>query len=850
MSLGASIPSEHTEQSPPAAETTTASAASRCDQGLSTAEAEARLKVDGPNELPSQERRSTLAVAFAIVREPMMLLLLGAGLVYLALGDPTEATVLLLFATVSVVITVVQEIRTEKVLAALSDLSSPRALVIRDGGRKRIPGREVVRGDVIVLEEGSRIAADGVLADSHALQVDESLLTGESVAVPKHHPADKVYSGTLAIRGKGLAVVTATGRASRIGQIGSTLAGVKREPPRLQAETRRLTRVFGTGAVALCVGAVALYGLVRGDWLHAILSGIALAMSMLPEEFPVVLTVFTAMGAWRISRARVLTRNAAAIETLGAATVLCSDKTGTLTENRMSIVSLHLDDGQAWQPAVTSAPPSDALRQLALVGRLASDKEPYDPMELAFHRLAARLEPEAPAAKLERAYPLMPELMAMTQVWQQEGAERIAAAKGAPEAIAELCRLDEMARWRVMADADAMAHQGLRVLAVASAILPDGDLPASQRDLPLVFIGLIGLADPLRDGVAAAVTEARNAGIRVVMITGDYPVTAAAIAGQAGIDGSQILTGDELLRMDAPTLAARVRTTSVFARITPEQKLRLVDSLKANGDVVAMTGDGVNDAPSLKAAHIGIAMGGRGTDVAREASVLVLLDDDFGAIVKAIRLGRRIHDNLRKAMCFIIAVHVPIAGLAMLPLLFGFPLILGPIHIALLELVIDPICTLVFENEPDEADIMNRPPAAPKAPLIPWPLLAWGVGQGLTVFAVVAIPVLMVQSEGPAYVRGLTFASLILVLFVLTLINRSFSSSVLTAFARKNTVLMAVAAIMATAAGTIVLWPRARQSLDLAPFNLNMIAISIGSALVCLFTLEVLKRFWRTPLST
>ena len=850
MGHGPSTQAEHTAPPPSMTAASTVSDATRRDRGLSTAEAEARLKVDGPNELPSQESRSTLAIAFAILREPMMLLLLGAGLVYLAMGDPTEAIVLLLFATVSVIITVVQEARTEKVLAALSDLSSPRALVIRDGARKRIPGREVVKGDVMVLEEGGRIAADGVLVDSQALQVDESLLTGESVAVPKHHPADAVYSGTLVIRGKGLAAVTATGRASRIGQIGVTLAGVKREPPRLQAETRRLTRLFGVGAVALCLGAVVLYGLVRGDWLHAILSGIALAMSMLPEEFPVVLTIFTAMGAWRISRARVLTRNAAAIETLGAATVLCSDKTGTLTENRMSVVSLHLGDGQVWQPAVTPAPPSDSLRQLALVGRLASDIEPYDPMELAFHRLAARLEPVAPPAKLARAYPLTPELMAMTQVWHREGAELFAAAKGAPEAVADLCRLDEMARWRIMADADAMARQGLRVLAVASAKVGDGDLPASQRDLPLVFIGLIGLADPLRDGVAAAVTEARNAGIRIVMITGDYPVTAAAIAGQAGIDGSQILTGDELTRMDAPTLAARVRSTSVFARITPEQKLRLVDSLKANGEVVAMTGDGVNDAPSLKAAHIGIAMGGRGTDVAREASVLVLLDDDFGAIVKAIRLGRRIHDNLRKAMCFIIAVHVPIAGIAMLPLLFGFPLILGPIHIALLELVIDPICTLVFENEPDEADIMDRPPAAPTAPLIPWPLLAWGVGQGLTVFAVLAVPVLVAQSAGPGYVRGLTFASLILVLFMLTLINRSFSSSVLTAFTRQNTVLLVVAAVLAGAAGTLVLWPWARRALELAPFDLNMIAFSIASALVCLFTLEALKRFWRTPLST
>ncbi|EGF90029.1 cation-transporting ATPase pacL [Asticcacaulis biprosthecium C19] len=813
----------------------------------------ARLATHGFNELPSKEKRAFLSIVLTVAREPMMMLLLAAGLLYLLLGDTGEALILLIFAGLSMAITVTQEFRTEHVLAALRDLTSPRALVIRGGVRKIIAGREVVPGDLIVVEEGSRIPADADLFESHDLKVDESLLTGESVPVYKTVGTPDIYSGTLVVRGTGLAIVTATGISSRIGRIGSTLNTLTEEPPRLLAETRRLVRLFATGAGAICLTMVILYGFLRNDWLQGILAGIALAMAMLPEEFPVVLTVFIAMGAWRISRARVLTRRAATIETLGTATVLCTDKTGTLTENRMAVARMQVPSGEGWTAAGAGTPPSQEMSRLALMGLMASDREPYDPMELAFHTLGHSLGAVTDDNTVEdwqllRAYGLRPDLLAMTQVWQTTNGSLVAATKGAPEAVAELCRLDAATRRHLLNQADEMAAEGLRVLAVASATLESGDLPPSHRDLPLVFMGLVGLADPLRAGVAEAVAEAGRAGIRVIMITGDYPVTARAIAQQAGLNGNAVMTGDVLRAMDDEALAACVRATNIFARIAPEQKLRIVEALKRQGEVVAMTGDGVNDAPSLKTAHIGIAMGGRGTDVAREASSLVLLDDDFGSIVTAIRLGRRIHDNLRKAMCFIVAVHVPIAGLALLPLIFGLPILLGPVHIALLEMVIDPICSLVFENEPEEKDIMQRPPAATDAPLLSLPLLLWSVFQGAILFVLVASPVLILKDAGETVMRGTAFLTLVLAVVSLTLINRSFSASILTALRRPNPMLAAVVVAVTAGLSLAFLWPWARNALNFGKLGLSHLAIAAVLAGVALVALEATKVILRRAL--
>lgn len=825
-------------------------------QGLSSTEAAARLAAEGPNLLPRPESRTLFRIVSEILREPMFALLLGAGAVYLLLGDLKEAIILFLFACTSVGIAVVQEARTERVLESLRDLTSPRALVVRDGVETRIAGADVVRGDMIILAEGDRVPADAVLSVGHDLLADESLLTGEAVPVRKTEIPEAtaearpggddmpyVFSGSLIVRGRACAVVTATGLRSEIGKIGLAISGIESEPPRLQAETGRLVRRFAMVSLSLSALAVLLYGLLRGGWLDAVLSGIALGMSMLPEEFPLVVTVFMVMGAWRLSRARVLTRRVSAIETLGAATVLCTDKTGTLTQNRMTIVELRVGD-QIWRRDEDRALAGE-FANLIRFGILASARQPFDPMEKAFYALGTEADPQADphaAVTLRREYGLRPDLLAVTNVWDG-GSHLLAASKGAPEAIADLCGLDVQERKEVAHTVDALARQGMRVLGVAKAELSaDAAQTETPRGLPFQFLGLVGLADPLRPNVPAAVGECRSAGIRVVMITGDYPQTARAIAEQAGFETAEIVTGAQIEGMSDVELAQRARTATIFARTMPEQKLRIVQALKANGDVVAMTGDGVNDAPSLKAAHIGIAMGGRGTDVAREASSLVLLDDDFGSIVQAIRLGRRIYDNLHKAMAYILAIHVPIAGLALIPLILGLPLIFWPLHIAFLELVIDPMCSIVFEAERPASDVMRRPPRDPEEPLFTFGYIAWSLGQGTIVLAFVAGLYVFALWRGlpEEDARALTFAALVLSNLTLVLLNRSRGEPFWAGLRRRNAALWWVSASTAAVLAAILAIEPARRLFHFGPLHTDDLAAALFSGALVLILLTLL----------
>lgn len=832
-------------------------------QGLSAGEAAERLLREGPNELPRSGRRKFWGILRDILSEPMFGMLLGAGIIYLLLGDRLEALLLLAFASLSIAIAVVQEARSERVLDALRDLTSPRALVIRDGERRRIAGREVVRGDLVLLSEGDRVPADALVIEARELQTDESLLTGESVPVRKRaaeatavldmHPGGDdlphVFSGTLVVRGQGMAEVKATGPQSEIGRIGKALEDIETAPANLSRQTARLVRFAAAGGLVCCLLVVLLYGLLRDSWLNALLAGIALGMSMLPEEFPLVLTVFMVMGAWRMSQARVLTRRASAIETLGEATVLCTDKTGTLTENRMSVAALQADGEMV--PVADGRPPPPAFRRLVRTAALASAPDAYDPMDRAFQALASTDTDDRTGWTLERTYGLQPDLLAVTQVWRSsaDGTVQVAA-KGAPEAIAQLCRLDPAARDDLARKADQLAEAGMRVLAVAEATA-DGILPDSPRGFTFRLLGLAGLADPLRQSVPAAIAECQAAGIRVVMITGDYAVTARAIARQAGLDDGAVVAGPAIARMDENELRETVRRVDIFARIVPAQKLRIVQAMKSGGQVVAMTGDGVNDAPSLKAADIGIAMGGRGTDVAREAASLVLLDDDFGSIVRTIRLGRRIYDNLRKAMAYIIAVHVPIAGLALLPLVTGMPLIFGPLHIAFLEMVIDPVCSMVFEAEKEEANIMSRPPRAVDTPLFSAALVAWSLLQGAVAFLMLAgLYMLALRSGMPDDdVRALTFASLVLVDLGLVLVNRSFGAALRDLVGQRNRALIWVTAVTVAMLSLILALPLGRALFHFGPLHWNdllLVAAVVASVVV---VLEGLKRFWLTRLA-
>ena len=688
-------------------------------RGLDADCARKRLHEEGPNELGLSQRRTLTDILLEVVREPMFLLLLGAGAIYFAMGDGHEALILLTFVFMIMGMTAFQERRTDNALAALRDMSSPRALVIRSGEARRIAGRDVVREDVLVLAEGDRIPADGTLIDAHELATNESMLTGESESVMKKL-GDKVYAGTLVVAGQGVVQVTATALHTEMGRIGKSLESIAITPSPLREEMGRLTRRLASFGIALSCGLVLLFWLLRGGWLDALLAGIALAMSLLPQEFAVIMIIFMAMAARRLAAQQVLTRRLNSIETLGETSVLCVDKTGTLTENRMRVAALCADNraidvSQPWSGSL-SAPLPDTHLELLEYAILASEIAPHDPMEQAFHRMAGahlsdtnRLHPDW---RLAREYELSPQLLAMTHLWQSGfGLHDIVAAKGAPETVAELCALSEILRDEIATQAAAMADQGLRVLGVAKAVHICGHpWPEDQQAFDFQWLGLIALADPLREEVPNAVEQCLRAGIRVVMITGDHPRTAQAIARQAGIQSTGIITGSEIIHMSQDELAERAATINIFARIRPAQKLALVEALKAQGHVVAMTGDGVNDAPALKAAHIGIAMGQRGTDVAREAASLVLLKDDFDSIVQAIRMGRRTFANMRQAMIYTLAVHIPIAGLALLPVLFGLPLILAPLHIAFLELVIDPACSIVFEAEEADVNLMNRPP--------------------------------------------------------------------------------------------------------------------------------------------
>lgn len=781
--------------------------------GLSDAEVAIRLAADGYNELAAAGRRSMLSTALGIIREPMFLLLVSCGVVYLVLGNGQEALMLLAFVVFVMALTFYQERKTENALESLRELSSPRALVVREGSERRIAGREVVRGDILIVNEGDRIPADAEILASLNLLIDESLLTGESLPVrksdrtmddtaarPGGDDLPYIYSGTMVVQGQAIARVTETGARTELGKIGKVLQTVGQEETLLQKETGAWVRKLSLVGLALCILVIVFYSLTHGDWLNGVLAGITLAMAILPEELPVVLVIFLAMGAWRISKKQVLTRRMPTIETLGAATVLCVDKTGTLTMNRMSVKKLFSERGFVTvDPACPQVLP-DESRALVEFGILASQLDPFDPMEKAIRALATdHVENHALLHHdwdFLQEYPLSKELLSLSRVWKSPQSDQyIIAAKGAPEAIFDLCHFDDRRIASMSNHIDVMASEGLRVLGVARASFAASDLPARQHDFVFEFLGLIGLSDPVRPSVPAALDECYRAGIRIVMVTGDYAGTACNIARQIGLkEPESVISGAELQHMSDAKLREQVKGVNIFARVVPEQKLRLVNALKANGEIVAMTGDGVNDAPALKAANIGIAMGGRGTDVARESADLVLLDDDFASIVQAVRLGRRIFDNIRKAIAYILAIHVPIAGMSLIPVLFHWPMVLLPAHIAFLQLIIDPACSIVFEAESEEKEVMNRSPRSAKLALFNRKTLLISLMQGVIVLAAVlgvfGFSLSLGMSEQK--VRALSFTTLIVANLGLILTNRSWSRTFIATLHLPNKALIPV----------------------------------------------------------
>jgi Ca2+-transporting ATPase len=834
--------------------------------GLSEVEAEKRLKSEGYNELPSTRRRSTLAIAFDVVREPMFLLLVACGIIYLALGDLEEALMLLGFVFVVMGITLYQERKTERALEALRDLSSPRALVIRDGVERRIAGREVVRGDILVVKEGDRVPADAVLLTCLNLSIDESLLTGESVPVRKTASSGKeqicrpggddlpfIYSSTLVVQGQGIARVHAVAMNTEIGKIGRALQVVEEEQTLLQKETGRLVRKLAVMGLLLCVLVVVIYGLTRGNWLHGFLAGIALAMATLPEEFPVVLTIFLALGAWRISQKQVLTRRVPAVETLGSATVLCVDKTGTITLNRMSVSKLFARGRFYDIRAGDQSFLPETFHELIEFSILASQIDPFDPMEKAIKQLGERYLAETEHLhwdwNLVHEYPLSRQMLSLSRIWKSpDGSDYIIASKGSPEAIADLCHFNDRQTEELSRHISIMADEGLRIIGVAKARFENPDLPGKQHDFQFEFLGLIGLSDPVRPAVPDAIRECYNAGIRVVMITGDYPGTAMNIARQIGLTpADKVITGLELDNISDEELQRHLKEVNIFARVVPEQKLRLVNALKANGEIVAMTGDGVNDAPALKSANIGIAMGGRGTDVARESAALVLLDDDFSSIVQAVKLGRRIFDNINKAIAYVFSIHVPIAGISLIPVLFKWPLVLLPVHIVFLELIIDPACSIVFESVPEEADVMKRPPRNPKAPLFGKWMLTISLMQGAIVLFIILVVfcLSLYRGHGEQEARALTFTTLTIANLCLILTNLSWSRTILHNLRSPNKALWFVIIGTLIFLGMVLYVPFLRRMFRFDILHSIDLWICFGAGVIGILWFEGLKLFNR-----
>jgi Ca2+-transporting ATPase len=749
-------------------------------KGLTTEEVAQRLQKFGYNELNISSSRNILQLAYEVVKEPMFLLLLGCGTLYFFLSEWAEGIILLSWVFVIIFITFYQNRKTEKALESLKKLSSPRALVIRNEIEERIPGREIVPDDLVLIHEGDRIPADGYLIESSHLSIDESILTGESLPVSKLLSSipTMVYSGTLAVQGRALIKVSHTGLNTSFGKIGKSLQTIEIEQTKLQKEIKSLIKklFYIGGGISLLV--IFAFYLTRGNMVQALLNGLATAMAMLPEEFPVVLSVFLAIGAWRLSGKNLLTRKSSAIETLGSATVLCSDKTGTITQNKMEVVSIYTNSILITKEQFTDH--KKDIEPILKIAFYASHKQTIDPMEKAIKDCEwAHQEINQSPLEITKEYAFSNDLTAMTHVVSSNEEQFLVCCKGAPETIFNLCKLPENMVNDLLKIVHQLAQKGQRVLGVAHARWDkENVLPDEQIGFNFSLIGLIGFEDPIRPEVPKAIEECMQAGIKVIIITGDFPTTARSIAEQAGLVVQEpILTGSDLLILEESELQEKIKTCNLFARIVPEQKLRIIKALKANGEVVAMTGDGINDAPALKAADIGISMGAKGTDVAREASSMVLLDDNFSSIVAAIRAGRKIMDNLQKAMTYILAIHTPIIGLTLIPAFVPFfPILLMPLHIVMMELIIDPVCSIAFESEKEELNIMNRLPRNPNESFFGIKKILKSTWTGiLLLIAVIAVYISSIYAGHSAgETRALTFSTMIfgnLFLIISTLSN-------------------------------------------------------------------------------
>ncbi len=823
--------------------------------GLSSLEIPALRKKYGLNEIASKKERNFLERLIGVVMEPMIFLLIFIGIIYQFIGDTSEALLLSASVILIIIITIYQEGKTESAISALKTMASPRTNVIRDGQIRKVDGKDLVPGDIIIVNEGDRIPADIEIKNTEHLMMDESLLTGESIPILKHN-SDSVYCGSLVTAGQAICEVKLTGNLTRIGKIGKTISEEKIEKSLLEKDVQILVRWIFIFAVIVCVALVLYLGFTTGKWTLGLLSGLTLAIGILPEELPLVLTIFFAFGAYRLSKKNVLTRKTSIIETLGAATVLCTDKTGTITQNKMKIqcfVDTNLRVNKLEDFNFESQP---KIFPFLLFGMLASKRHAFDPMDKAFFDLWQKFKNsqiyDLESYQLILEFPIAGNFLAFTQVWKS-GSEYIVATKGAPETIIKLCNLDKNSEEKILNKTSEMAKLGYRMLAVAKSSERLSTIPDSPREPSFEFLGLVGLEDPIREEVPEAIRNAYLAGIRVIMITGDYPETAKSIARQIGLEKSEFaITGETLAKLKEEEYKQAVLQNNIFSRVSPEEKWRLVGVLKDMGEVVAMTGDGVNDAPALKRAHIGVAMGGRGTDVAREASSLVLLDDSFSSLIRAVEEGRHIYSNLRKALGYIIAVHIPIIGATFFPILFNLPnVILSAVHIVFLEMIIDPTCTLVFEKEPIEEGTMKTKPRNMNQSLLDLSLFTTSIIQGLfSLFAVIASYVFIVyydksSSQDSYLANTAAFVTLIFSNLLLILVNRNKSKLIIESIRVRNDALpyVAIGTLLILFAALYI--PALQSLFHFSPLSGSQVFVCFLISIISIVWFEIGKLFIR-----
>lgn len=749
--------------------------------GLTEAAAKEKLFIQGENLIPSEAPKSFLRQVALILSEPMLILLIAAGTINLLLAETLDALMLMMTVFIVLGISIYQSRRAEHALQALKELSAPTVKVIRDGLEKRISSHQVVVGDLMLLSEGDRVCADARVVQQTALSCDESTLTGESFPIAKF-PGDSVLSGTLVTSGHAQVIVTATGINSQLGKIGRSLQEISIEKSRLQRDVDQIVRVVGVLGIFTVLSVVLIYGSTRNNWLEGGLAGIAAAMALIPEEFPVILTLFMAIGAWRMSKARVIARQPSAIESLGSISVLCVDKTGTITENRMAVKEVIVNK-EILLVDQSSANPT--VQELLNTAALACPLHSYDPMDIAFKSLKNDSQERDSLAE----FPVTNERLAYIHAWSISN-KTVIAAKGAPETIAKLCRIQETENEELMQQVHVAASRGFRVLAIAKSRGGNSADLTEITENQFEFLGLALLQDPIRDGVKESVQVCNAAGIKTVMITGDHPSTALSIGQEIGLNhNAGFLAGADLDKLSDAELNAQIQQVSIFARVRPEHKLRIVRAFQANGMVVGMTGDGVNDAPALRAADIGIAMGGRGTDVAREAASLIITDDNFNSIVKGVERGRVTYSNLQKAMSYVTAIHIPIFGLALLPLFSSaWPLILLPGLVAFHEVIIDPACSVVFEEESADPNIMKEQPRPIKQRIFSRGEILLAVAQGLSVFfsSLVLFLYLMSNARPEQEIRTMIFGTLMLSNIGLILTNRSRTLTILQTFRQRE----------------------------------------------------------------